>query len=287
MADAPNSSPDIDPDFERIVTGPDSEINLAEAALLIARAEYPHLDIDYYLASLDDMATVIAAQLPENCPTLQVLGQINHYLFNEQGYCGNLHNFLDPRNSFLNDVLERKLGIPITLSLVYMEIGQRLGLSIAGISFPGHFLIKLPDADGDIVLDPFAGGVSLEEADLKRRLQHVNNGNIEQLVANLPELLRPASNKAILGRILRNLKSIYSNSGDRLRMLRILNYILAVNPDEINELKARAELYEEMQCYRAALDDFERVSLLTRQPGESHELATRCMRLRQRSQMLH
>lgn len=287
MADAPNSPPDIDPDFERIVTGPDNEINLAEAALLIARAEYPYLDIDYYLAFLDDMATVIAAQLPGHCPTLQVLGQINHYLFNEQGYCGNLHNFLDPRNSFLNDVLERKLGIPITLSLVYMEIGQRLGLSIAGISFPGHFLIKLPDAEGDIVLDPFVGGVSLDEPDLKRRLQHVNNGNIEQLMANLPELLRPASNKAILARILRNLKSIYSNSGDRLRTLRILNYLLAVSPDEVNELKARAELYEQMHCYRAALDDFERLSLLTRQPGESHELATRCMRLRQRSQMLH
>lgn len=287
MLDTANSPPAIDPDFERIVTGPDSEINLAEAALLIARAEYPQLDIDYYLAFLDDMATIIAAQLPPHCPRLQVLGQINHYLFNEQGYSGNLHHFLDPRNSFLNDVLERKLGIPISLSLVYMEIGQRLGLPIAGVSFPGHFLIKLPGEEDDIVLDPFAGGVSLDGPDLKRRLQHVKSVSTEQLMAKLPELLRPASNKAILVRMLRNLKSIYSNSGDRLRMLRVLNYLLAVSPDEVDELKARAELYEQMQCYRAALDDFERVSLLTRQPGESHELAMRCMRLRQRSQMLH
>ncbi len=287
MADAENIQQEIDPAFERIVTGPDSEINLAEAALLIARSEYPDLDVGYYLGCLDDMATGVASQLPDNCPMPQILGQINHYLFDEQGYSGNLHNFLDPRNSFLNDVLERRLGIPISLSLLYMEIGHRLGLSIEGVSFPGHFLIKLPGHDGDLVLDPFAGGVSLDESDLRRRLQHIHVSNSERLAKKLPELLQPASSKAILARILRNLKSIYSNSGDKMRMLRALNYLLTVSPDEVPELKARGELYEQAQCYRAALADFERVCLLTRQPGESEELAARCMRLRQRAQLLH
>lgn len=287
MSDSENIQQTIDPDFERIVTGPDDEINLAEAALLIARSEYPGLDIDYYLGCLDDMAAGIAGQLPDSCPMPQMLGQINHYLFNEQGYSGNLHNFLDPRNSFLNDVLERKLGIPISLSILYMEIGRRLGLSIEGISFPGHFLIKLPADDGDIVLDPFAGGVSLDESDLKRRLQHVNHAHSSQFTNSLADLLQAASNRAILARILRNLKSIYSNSGDRLRMLRVLNYLLAVIPDEVRELRARGELYEQLQCYRAALDDLERVCLLTKQPGESEEIASRCTTLRRRAGLLH
>lgn len=287
MVEAENIQQAIDPDFERIVTGADDEINLAEAALLIARSEYPGLDIDYYLGCLDDMAAGIAGQLPDHCPMPQVLGQINHYLFNEQGYSGNLHNFLDPRNSFLNDVLERKLGIPISLSLLYMEIGHRLGLSIEGISFPGHFLIKLPADDGDVVLDPFAGGVSLDESDLKRRLQHVNSIDAELLCDRLPDLLQPASNKAILARILRNLKSIYGNTGDKLRMLKVLNYLLAVTPDEVLELKARGDLYEQLQCYRAALEDLERVCLLTGQQWESEEIAARCMTLRRRANLLH
>ena len=168
-----------------------------------------------------------------------------------------------------------------------MEIGNRLGLSIEGISFPGHFLIKLPADDGDVVLDPFAGGVSLDESDLKRRLQHVNHIDSEVLSKRLPDLLQPASNKAILGRILRNLKSIYSNTGDKLRMLRVLNYLLAITPNEVRELKTRGELYEQLQCYRAALDDLERVCLLTRQPAESEKIVARCMTLRRRANLLH
>jgi len=277
----------VDPDFERIVAGADAEINLAEAALLIARSEYRGLDVDHYLGRLDRMAAGIARQLPERCPVPQMLGHMNHYLFNEQGYTGNLHNFLDPRNSFLNDVLERKLGIPISLSLVYMEVGRRLGLTIYGVSFPGHFLVKLPAEDGDIVIDPFAGGLSLDDSDLERRLQHVHSAHGERLDKSLPELLQAASNKSILTRMLRNLKSIYANSGDRLRMLRILNYLLAVLPDDVRELQARGELYEQMQCYRAAADDLERACLLSLNAAECEALTARCQSLRRRSQRLH
>lgn len=287
MTEAEQIQPDVDVDFRRMVTGDDADINLAEAALLVARGEYPYLDIDYYLHVLDDMAAAIARQLPDAGSTPQILGQINHYLFSEQGYSGNLHHFLDPRNSFLNDVIERRLGIPITLSLLYMEVGRRLGLMIEGISFPGHFLIKLAGDDGDIVLDPFAGGVSLDESDLRRRLQHVSSASSDCWSGSLPELLQAAGNKAILARLLRNLKSIYSNAGDRLRLLRVLNYLLAVTPDDVRELRERGELYEHLQCHRAALDDFERVCLLARQPHESEHMASRCAALRRRTELLH
>lgn len=287
MPETENLQQTVDPDFERIVTGADGEINLAEAALLIARSEYPELDIDYYLVCLDNMAATIINQLPDTCSNAQLLGQINHFLFNEQGYSGNLHNFFDPRNSFLNDVIDRKLGIPISLCVLYMEIGRRLGLVIEGIAFPGHFLIKLPASDGDMVLDPFAGGMSLDEAELKRRLQHVNYADSEQLFRRLPELLRPASNKSILARMLRNLKSVYVNRGERLRTLQILDYLLTITPNDVHELKARGELYEQMQCHRAALKDFERACLLSRQPKESEAMAARCTRLRRQTHLLH
>lgn len=287
MTEAEQIQPDVDTDFRCMVAGDDADINLAEAALLVARGEYPYLDIDYYLHVLDDMAAAVARQLPDAGSTPQILGQINHYLFSEQGYSGNLHHFLDPRNSFLNDVIERRLGIPITLSLLYMEVGRRLGLMIEGISFPGHFLIKLAGDDGDIVLDPFAGGVSLDESDLRRRLQHVNSTSSEDWSGSLPELLQAAGNRAILARLLRNLKSIYSNAGDRLRLLRVLNYLLAVTPDDVHELRERGELYEQLQCHRAALDDFERVCLLARQPQESEQMASRCAALRRRTELLH
>lgn len=287
MAQAEQIQQDVDPEFRRLIAGHDASINLAEGALLIARSEYSALDIDYYLDRLDDMAAAVTAQLPDGCSTPQILGQINDYLFSQQAYSGNLHNFLDPRNSFLNDVIERKLGIPISLSLLYMEVGQRLGLAIEGISFPGHFLIKLCDEDGDIVLDPFAGGVSLDKSDLKRRLQHVNTSNSHWLTRSLPELLEAASRKAILARLLRNLKSIYSNSGDQLRLLRVLNYLLVVTPDDVRELRERGELYEQSQCHRAALDDFERVCLLTQEPVECERMASRCSALRRRAALLH
>lgn len=287
MPETENPQQYVDPDFERIVTGGDNEINLAEAALLIARSEYPQLDIDYYLGYLDTMAATILRQSPDDRGRVQLLGQINHYLFDEQGYSGNLHNFFDPRNSFLNDVIERRLGIPISLSIVYIEVGRRLGLALEGVSFPGHFLIKLPGPDGDMVLDPFAGGISLDDEDLKQRLQRVSHADSEELARHLPTLLRPASNKSILARMLRNLKSIYANNADRWRTLRMLDYLLTIAPDDVSELKARAELYEQMQCHRAALNDYERACLLSQQPEESEAMAARCSHLRRQAHLLH
>lgn len=277
----------IDPDYQRMVTGADDEIDLAEAALLIARSEYPSLDIDYYLGYLDDMAAGITRQLPDPGSTPQILGQINHCLFNEQGYSGNLHNFLDPRNSFLNDVIERRLGIPISLSLLYMEIGHRLGLPIEGISFPGHFLIKLVTETGTIVLDPFAGGISLDESDLRRRLQHVAQTYGSVPSQDVHGWLGAATNKSILIRILRNLKSIYVNTADRSRLLRILNYILTIEPDALRELKSRAELYEQLQCFQAAAADYERLCLLSQEVEMSEYYAARYAALRRRSELRH
>ncbi|MEX2517308.1 MAG: transglutaminase-like domain-containing protein [Gammaproteobacteria bacterium] len=275
----------VSPEFTRLLNC-DEPLNLAEAALLIARTEYPDLVIEDYLRQLDDIALVIAGRLPTPCTTPQLLGQINEYLFTDLRFEGNLDDFQNPQNSYFNDVLELRLGIPITLSLLYMEIGQRLGLSISGISFPGHFLVSLETDSGLIVLDPFAGGISLDEADLWRRLEHVT-AKAQQMNFDLEALLQPATPEAILLRMLRNLKQIYHDRNDKERSLRILNLMLAITPDAVSELEARAELHERLNCFRAASDDFERLSLLAQTPHRSAQFASKGAELRARALRLH
>jgi regulator of sirC expression with transglutaminase-like and TPR domain len=276
----------VDEAFRRIVTGPDEEINLAEAALQIARGEYPGLDIGFYLNRLDVMADEIRAQLPDRDAIPQLLGQINHYLFKQQGFAGNLGDFLDPRNSFLNDVIDRKLGIPISLSVLYMEIGRRLGLPIEGVAFPGHFLVKLRTVDGEIVLDPFAGGLSLDEEDLQQRLKHLAEAGFTG-PADLATLLVAASNRAILLRMLRNLKSIYVNQKDHTRALRTLNHILLLAPDEAREIRDRAGVYENLLCYRAAHADYLRFLALAPYHEDAETVRLRCEQLRYKLERLH
>ena len=156
--------------LKQIVSRPEEEMNLAEAALLIAQEEYPHLDIGAYLLLLDDLSEKVRARLSPNASPEKIIATMNYFLFEEKGFAGNEEQYYDPRNSFLNEVLDRKLGIPITLSVVYMEVGRRLGLPLEGVSFPGHFLVKLELERNVVMLDPFSGGIVLSEQDLTNRL---------------------------------------------------------------------------------------------------------------------
>src|SRR5581483_2102597 len=172
-----------------VLERPEDDINLAEAALLMAADEYPSLDVSTYLQRLDELAAGVRGRLPADAT------------FEEQGFTGNTDDYYDPRNSFLNEVLDRKLGIPITLSILYIEIGRRIGLTFQGISFPGHFLVKSETDVGDIVLDPFSGGVALSEKDLVQRLRE-RFGEENAPPAPLAPLLRAAGKKEILLRML-------------------------------------------------------------------------------------
>ena len=142
--------------FMRIVAGPDEEINLAEAALLIATEEYRDLDIAAYLARLNNMAATLKRRLRPDITPADTIILLNRYLFDEHGFTGNAADYYDPRNSFLNEVLDRKRGIPLTLAIVYIEIGRRIGLPVQGVSFPAHFLVKCKLREGTVVLDPYA-----------------------------------------------------------------------------------------------------------------------------------
>jgi regulator of sirC expression with transglutaminase-like and TPR domain len=243
--------------FEEAVSCQESEMDVAKAALLIAKSEYPALDVPRYLKRLDEMAAVVDGRLGSHPSLIQVITEINRFLFEEQGFLGNSLDYFDPRNSFLNDVLERKLGVPISLSLIYIEIGQRLGIPFAGVSFPGHFLVKLSVPAGEIVLDPFYGGLSLTKEDLEIRLrQIIPDENWSML--DFSRLLAGANKREILTRMLRNLKTSYIRSGDYKRALGIVQKVLILRPDDPNEIRDRGYIFERLDCFRASADDYGR-----------------------------
>jgi regulator of sirC expression with transglutaminase-like and TPR domain len=247
----------LDSELEHLVRKPDADINLARVALTLARVEYPELNVGEYLARLDDMANVLASKLLLQAPNEYKLGMLNEFLFDDMGFSGSHDNYYDPRNSYLNEVLDRKTGIPITLSMVYLEVGQRIGLPLHGVSFPGHFLVKLSEPEGEIILDPFSGGVSLGVEEIKQYLMRIyGDGNLPDVP--LARFLEPAGKKEILVRMLRNLKGIYMHGEDWPRALVVLNHILLASPDLVIEVRDRGLLYEKMECYRACLEDLQR-----------------------------
>jgi regulator of sirC expression with transglutaminase-like and TPR domain len=178
-------------------------------------------------------------------------------------------------------VLDRKLGIPITLSIVYMEVGRRVGLPLEGVSFPGHFLVKYGTHHGDLVLDPFAGGVPLSEEDLLDRLEETY-GEFPSAARELPRLLTTANNKDILLRILRNLKSIYLRRESWDKALTAANRMLLIAPDNPIDVRERGELHERLECFRAALQDYGQYLKL--QPGapDAYEVRGRVVELESR-----
>lgn len=242
--------------WRRITRMRDEDVSLAEGALWIAAGEYPGLAVDTYLARLDEMAARLRGRLRADVATAEKLLALNHFLFDELGFSGNSDDYYDPRNSFLNEVLERRLGIPITLGLVYIEIGRRIGLGLHGVSFPGHFLVKCALRDGVVVLDPYSRGVSLGVDELQQRLRAAGStADVDDAI--LSHLLSAASNKEVLARMLRNLKGVYGQQGDWLRALSSSERLIALTPDEAGEeYRDRGGIYLKLECFRAALGDF-------------------------------
>lgn len=264
--------------LRQIVSGPDEGISLAEAALLIAGHGYPELNVAVYLSRIEELAHMLRLRIAEDESIPERVSALNQFLFGDLGFAPNSEDYYDPRNSFLNEVLERRTGIPITLCVIYMELGRKIGLPLQGVSFPGHFLVRCAVPDGAVVLDPYSGGISLGLADLQRRLREVRGGEVSRAI--VAEMLVPASNKEIIVRLLRNLKAIYLRGHDLDRALPIVNWIIAIVPEQIPELRDRGMLYQELECSRAALADFEEV--LERSPSceDADDIRGRIMKLR-------
>ena len=243
----------------------DADEALAVPALLIPLIEFPQLDARPYLAHLDAMGREASARLasrgldPETASPEGLIDALNGYLFDEQGFKGNREHYEDPRNSFLNEVLERRTGIPITLALVYMEVARRAGVRVIGVNFPGHFLLRCPSTHAapglsqDLIIDPFHGGARLSEPDCRRLLQrHVGDD-----AAFDPTLLAPASKPQILTRMLLNLKRIYVRMRSFPQARDVTELLLAVDVSALTELRDRGLLAYHLNDLSAALRDLQ------------------------------
>jgi regulator of sirC expression with transglutaminase-like and TPR domain len=189
---------------------PDSELTttqLVEAALAICWEEYPHIDLSSCRDALDGMATELQQRLQGVTYPLKIISEINRYLFDEQNFNANENNYYDPRNSFLTDVITRRLGIPISLSIVYMAIGDRIGFPLEGVSLPGHFIIRPQRSDIEVFIDPFAKGEILFKQDCASKLVQIYGAQTELK----PEYLETVGVRRVLERMLMNLKLIYLN----------------------------------------------------------------------------
>jgi regulator of sirC expression with transglutaminase-like and TPR domain len=254
--------------FAQALAHNDARIDLAQACLMIAQDAYPRLDLGRYLGEIERMALRLRGRLPCGGGAEESIVALNELLFEDLGYWGNADDYYDPRNSYLNEVIDRKTGIPITLSILYMELGRRIGLPLEGVSFPGHFLVRLRLRGGMLVLDPFTGGTPLAEPELRERLQRViPAGVIDNVpVAELPldQFLEPANKRQILSRVLRNLKAIYQQTDKPERLLEVLNRMLLVSPDANAERRDRGYVYQRLECWRPALEDL--TAYVERQP---------------------
>lgn len=234
----------------RLLAQPDASVELAHAALLVAAEERPGLDVEHYRARLYELGLTARERLAQDEDSTPVVA-LNKFIFEELGFAGNQTDYYDPRNSLLSEVLDRRTGIPITLSIVYMEIGRRAGLHVEGIGLPGHFIVRARAARGESVLvDPFNGRI-IDVEDCQERLDTIYGGQ-----APLTEVhLHPVSTREILARLLRNLKGIYAQAGLYRRALSIIERILLVAPDAIEERRDRGALLAQLGHYSEAIID--------------------------------
>lgn len=266
--------------FASVVAQQDEDVDLALAALLIAAEEYPQLLPEPYLARIDMLAERVRDRLDDETAPLLVLQEVSRVLFEEEGFRGNAEAYYDPRNSFLNDVLDRHTGVPLTLSLLYLEVGWRLGLPLHGVNFPGHFLVRYDGEAVQLLVDPFQRGEIRFQDEAQELLDRVYGGT----VSLQPSYLRPAGRKDILVRLLSNLKGIYLNTRDDRRALAATERILLVRPDAAEEVRDRGMLLarlgfaddavQELRDYLArapGADDADRVKLLIRELGGSEQ----------------
>jgi regulator of sirC expression with transglutaminase-like and TPR domain len=248
--------------------------DLAPAALAIARVEYPSLNPGSYVAALDRMGQEAAARMQHTAD--DSVRAFNEYLYDEQGFSGNRDRYDDPRNSFINEVLNRRVGIPISLAVVYLEVARRAGLHVDGINFPGHFLLRARDAVATdarsdvVIIDPFHGGAQLSEYDCRQLLrQHVGDQ-----AAFDTALLAPATRHEIVVRMLVNLKRLYVRMRSFPQARVISSLLLVIDPAAISELRDRGLLAYHLQDFQAALRDLEEYLRLAPKSSEpaDHDL---------------
>lgn len=240
------------------LVGDDDALPLFEAATSIAQDEYPDLDVQQVLGDVDQMLARVRRRCAADAGPLQRLRTLNQFFFRDMGFGGNVNNYYDPDNSFLNAVLRTRRGIPITLAVLWLELAQGLGLKARGVNFPGHFMVKVNLPNGQVVIDPFTGQ-SLSREDLSERLEPYKrrNGLVDDFDVPVGLYLQAATPRDILARLLRNLKEIHRTQEDWLRLIAVLDRLLILLPDAWIEHRDRGLAWAEMGDVRLAVADLE------------------------------
>jgi regulator of sirC expression with transglutaminase-like and TPR domain len=263
--------------FAEAISHPDEDIDLAKAALLLATQQYPDLDTEHYLARLDEIAKAVEQRGVRLAIPIQIISSLNKVMFLDLGFRGNAENYYDPRNSYLNDVLERRLGIPITLSVVYMEVARRIGFKLHGVALPGHFIVKYCAGSAEVFIDPFNAGKIMDEQGCVDLLARMSGARVQCR----PEYLVAATNKQILTRMLANLVKTYVDRSDHGRALAAVEWILLVDPDSPAYVRDRGLLLGSMGRPNSALKDLERYLELVPAAPDAETIQHQIKRIRQ------
>jgi regulator of sirC expression with transglutaminase-like and TPR domain len=270
-------------DFRQAVDRPEEKIELSRAALTIALTDYPDLDIADYLARIDLLATEVTGRLGPEADIYRSIAALNYVLFRQFGFHGNRDDYFNPKNSFLNEVIERKTGIPITLSVLYMEVAQRVGLRLDGVGFPGHFLVKCVGGGEEIVIDPFNSGEILSREDIDKMLFGLYGGN----VVYQSDFLASSTKKDILKRMLANLKAIYINGNDLVKSLAVLDRLVILDPNSAVDIRDRGMVYLRLEYYAQARDDFEHYLRLRPDADDAILVREQLVRLAKEATRIH
>jgi regulator of sirC expression with transglutaminase-like and TPR domain len=264
----------------------DTDIPLFSAALLIAKDEYPSLSLGAYEARLDLFADELREPFAKAADNGARLAMLNRFLFAEMGFAGDELDYFDPRNNYVNDVLDRRLGNPISLAVVQLALAQRLGLPLNGVSFPGHFLVSMPLDDGIVVVDPFHRGRMLDLPELRRRARsELSARSVDD--QRLASLLEPADHRAIVIRILHNLKLSYERREAWDKALRCADRILTVNPNAIADVRDRGQLYLRVGHFGAAAADLKRYLALAPHAEDREAVTEQLSQAVQQAPRLH
>jgi len=262
----------------------DERVDILRAALTFSRIDEPALDVERYTRRLDELAARVAVKIDDPDDPVQIIAALNDVLFREEVFRGNTVDYYSPRNSFLHHVLDRRLGIPITLALVYMEVARRVGFQLFGVGMPGHFLLKHYDVDGhSILIDAFERGSIVTEDDCRQKLDSIYSGQ----VALQPEFLLPVTRRQMLTRMLNNLRSIYLSQRDFRRAVQVVDLVLVIYPRSPEDMKQRAVLRYNLNDYRGALSDFEEYVKMSPDASDAEEIKQTALSLRRSMAMMN
>ena len=259
----------------------DDQFPLLEAAACLAQDDYPDLDVQQVLGDVDQLLARLKRRIADDAAPLQRLRVLNQFFFKDLGFSGNVNNYYDPDNSYLNAVLRTRRGIPISLAVIWIELAQGVGLKARGINFPGHFMVKVNLPKGQVVIDPFTGQ-SLSREELSERLEPFKrrSGLVDDFEVPLGLYLQAAEPRDVIARVLRNLKEVHKSQTDWARVVAVLDRLIVLVPDAWSEYRDRGMAHEEQGHAAQAISDFDTYLLRATDALDLDAVAERLAHLR-------